>query len=183
MLFVLVLLVIVAAVILAAGWSGGGAMVGGGRGRPTRLKDLAQHPRTRSEQEAIDVFEKICGRPFPTAYPEWLRWRGRPMELDGYNEELRVGVEFSGPLHTKFYPARESYAAYKERVDKDREKIRLCRENGVRLIVIDMSVPRRHLYNYIHSRLYDIGIAPERPFNYMAEVVAVPYENPQLEGT
>jgi hypothetical protein len=144
------------------------------------LKNLAKSPRTRSEKAVIDIFEKITGKKFPTVYPDWLKWKGRPMELDGYNDELKICVEFSGPLHTKFYPARESYAAYHERVEKDREKIRLCRENGVRLIVIDMSIPTRHLYAYINSRLADAGVV-ERPFNYIEEVVAVPYENPQME--
>lgn len=145
------------------------------------LKDLAKHPRTRSEQNVINIFEKITGASFPTIYPPWLKWKGRPMELDGYNDKLKIAVEFSGPLHTKYYPEKETYAMYKERVEKDREKIRLCEKNNVKLIVIDMNVPMRHLYDYINSRLYDIGVIKERPFNYMIETLATPYENPQVE--
>lgn len=144
-------------------------------------KNLVQHPRTKSEQFVVDIFEKITGKSFPTVYLPWLKWKGRKMELDGYNDELKLAVEFSGPLHTKFYSDKETYAKYKERIDKDREKLRLCKKHGVHLIVIDMSIPQRHMYSYVHSRLWDLGIAKEKPWNYMPEMIAEPYENPQME--
>lgn len=162
--------------------------------RQARVKDLSLHPRSKSEQRCIDVLEKTLGRPFPTAYPKWLQWRGRdgreaprPMELDGYNEELGIALEFSGPLHTKHYPDRESYIDYFDRVCKDMEKIKQCRENNVHLIVVDMRTPAWHIDAYIKSRLADIGAKDirgtviARPFDYMPAVVGEPYRNRTVE--
>ena len=176
---------------------GGGLrkIIGGAAGRRNgaALKNLSASPRTKSEQRCIDVLEKTLGRPFPTAYPPWLRWRGcdgkgaaRPMELDGYNEESGIALEFSGPLHTKHYPDKESYKSYFERVCKDMEKIRQCRENNVHLIVVDMMTPTHHLDAYIKSRLVDIGAAdirgePVFVGNYISPQIADPYRNRPLE--
>ncbi len=176
-LLILIFTAIIALLIYV--WHSG--LMRGFNGGAARLKNLAKHPRTKSEQFVVSIFEKITGKSFPTVHLPWLKWKGRPMELDGYNDELKVAVEFSGPLHTRYYPDKESYESYQERVAKDREKLRLCRKNDVHLIVIDMTIPQRHMYNYIHSRLWDIGIAKERPWNYMPEIVAEPYENKQLE--
>lgn len=179
----------------------------GGRDR-ARLKDLAAHPRTKSEQRCIDVLEKTTGQAFPSSYPEWLKWqpsrvlskswRGRdaatrPMELDGYCAPLRIALEFQGPLHTRHYPERESYRDYFERICKDAEKIRQCRAADVDLIVVDMRTPPRHLDTYIRSRLYDIsarrttpvldanGNPIERPWNWMPPETGEVYRNHPLE--
>lgn len=146
-----------------------------------KIKDLQKHPRTKSEEGVIKVLESITGEKFPTAYPKWLVWRGKNLELDGFNEKLDIGLEFSGPLHTKWYPDKEPYTQYFERLLKDIVKKRLCRKHGVRLIVIDMSLPQQHWRNYLLSRLYDIGVVEEKPVSYIDEQIAMPYRNEQLE--
>lgn len=145
-----------------------------------RVKDLTKHPRTKSEAEVIRIIEKITNEKFPTVYPGWLRYKGRKLELDGYSRKLKIGVEFSGPLHTKFYADKETYAQYHERLQRDRAKIEICKRNGVHLIVIDMSIPSRHWVTYIRSRLYDIGYLKEKPLDYMMEKIAEPYENAEF---
>lgn len=208
--FIIFLLIIVIALVFVVGydWFRPYKWVrpydGGRAGQPSaqHFAEEAQHKapclkktqvRTKSEQRCIDILEKTLGRPFPTSYPNWLRWRGRdgrgqprPMELDGYNEELGIALEFSGPLHTKHHPEYETYTAYFDRVCKDREKIRQCRENNVHLIVVDMRTPERHLDAYIKSRLADIGAVdirgePIYTANYMPAFVAEPYRNRPLE--
>jgi len=181
------------------------ALVGGGfdrkhqkSNRRVRVKDLAKHPRSKSEAEVIRFLEELTEKKFPTVYPGWLVWKGRELELDGYNESAGIGLEFSGPLHTKWNPAMEEYTSYFDRIVKDVVKIRVCRKNSVNLIVVDTSLPRMHWRNYIVSRLYDIhsirGITEEshdvntimlnsvKPPNYINEQTAVPYRNAQIEA-
>lgn len=146
----------------------------------SRQKNLKKHPRSRTEQGVIDILESITGKKFPTINPKWLRWRGRTLELDGYNVQLAIALEFSGPLHTKWFPGKESYKKYYERVIKDEAKKEICARNGVTLIVIDMSLPSRHWRNYLLSRLYDVGIGDE-PVIYIEQQTAEPFRNPQLE--
>lgn len=145
------------------------------------VKDLRAHPRTRSEAAVVAVLEELTGAKFPTVNPDWLIYKGRTLELDGYNADLRLALEFSGPLHTKWFPNKESYAAYHERVMRDRAKLRICRKHGVTLIVVDSSLPRTHIRAYLRSRLFDAGHIAERPGDYIAAQTHEPYRNPQLE--
>lgn len=147
-----------------------------------RIKDLQKHPRSRSEAEVVRYLEEITGEKFPTAYPKWLIWRGSNLELDGYNQDLGVALEFSGPLHTKWYPQMESYADYFDRVTKDIVKKRLCKRHNVHLMVIDASLPARHWRDYVKSRLYDYKLISTEPLPYINEQIAKPFRNEQLES-
>jgi hypothetical protein len=156
---------------------------GGSRRRSSkskRIKNLKQNPRSKSEARAIKILEGIIGDTFPTVNPHWLLYNGRTLELDGYNKDKRLALEFSGPLHTKWFPDRESYTKYFERIVKDKVKITSCKANGVDLIVLDMTLPNKHWYNYIKSRLYDYSRI-DKPTIYIAEQFAEPFRNPQLE--
>lgn len=177
LLVFLFFIVLVAAAFLVAGRAkivGGPTQFAGGRERGGVVPK-----RTKSEARAIAVLESLLEAPFPTQHPRWLRG----LELDGYNEELAVALEFSGPLHTKHLADVESYESYRRRVERDKLKKKLCREKGVTLIVIDMTLPPRHWRNYILSRLYDAKrkfAGRELPYlpaaDYIPEQVVEPYE-------
>jgi hypothetical protein len=138
--------------------------------------------RSKSEAECIRALESVTGEKFPQAHPAWLKYRGRPLELDGYNERLKIALEFSGPLHTKWTPLYESYAKYYERIAKDAFKIARCAERRVTLIVVDLSLPRRHHSDYIRSRLQDAGF--DYPvYNYILAQTPEVYRNRELEQT
>jgi hypothetical protein len=122
-----------------------------------RVKDLQKHPRSKSEAAIIHVAENLTGKSFPTVYPSWLVWKGKGLELDGYSDDLKVAIEFSGPLHTKWDQNIESYINYYERIVRDLMKIRLCKKNNVDLIVVDSSLPQQHWKNYLLSRFADIN--------------------------
>jgi hypothetical protein len=164
----------------------------GGRSRTTHkgdiIKVLAVHPRSRSEQNAVTILESVTGASFPTVNPAWLVWKGKTLELDGYNAQLRLALEFSGPLHTKWFPQKEPYSAYFDRITKDVVKLRICKREHVNLIVLDMSLPSHHWRNYLLSRLYDSHatmngalIVPERPDAYIEAQTADPFRNEQIE--
>ena len=57
------------------------------------------------------------------------------MELDCYNSELEIAVELNGSQHYE-YPNRfhRTLEIFKKQLFRDREKERLCKERGVRLI-------------------------------------------------
>ncbi len=143
------------------------------------VKDLKQNPRSKSEKNTIQLLESITKRKFPTVNPDWLVWRGKTLELDGYDGKL--ALEFSGPLHTKWFPGVEPYEKYFDRIVKDIVKIKTCKLYGIPLIVIDSSLPSHHRRNYLLSRLWDLGLVTEEPVVYINEQTAVPYRNPQIE--
>ncbi len=159
--------------------TGGG--VGSKKQKTTRIKDLDKHPRSKSEAEAIRLLENCVNAKFPTVYPKWLMWRGHTLELDGYNEKLKLAMEFSGPLHTKWNPSYESYLIYFSRIVRDVVKQRMCKKHGVKLIILDVSLNKLHWNNYILSRLFDYGMK-EKPVVYIEEQQFIPYRNPQIEA-
>ena len=162
-----------------------------------KLKNLVKSPRSKSEAHAVKTLEEITGLEFPTAFPSWLvddtdkeadkkdgtnrKKSNTVLELDGYNEKAKIALEFSGPLHTKWYPDKETYASYLKRVKRDILKMELCKKNGVSLIIIDAALPRIHMRAYLKSRLYDIGWITEKPFDYILEQKIEPYRNLELE--
>lgn len=148
---------------------------GGAPRRKSTIKDLVEFPRSKSEARAIEILEELTGEKFPTVVPSWLG-----LELDGYNADLKLALEFSGPYHTKWYPAMEPYEKYYERLRNDIRKRQKCKEMGVDLIVLDMSVGPHNYRNYIASRLYDMGRA-EKPAQYIEEQKIIPYRNPHIE--
>jgi hypothetical protein len=140
------------------------------------VKDLKKHPRSKSELEIVTILEKLLGVKFPTVNPDWLSWKGRSLELDGYNEKLKLAIEFSGPQHTKWVSSAEPYEEYEERVAKDIAKREICKANGVNLIVVDYTIPRAYWTHYLKSRLYDYGYISDKPYEYLAEYIPQPYK-------
>lgn len=145
------------------------------------IKDLKKSPRSRCESSMIKYLETITGKKFPSVNPDWLIWKGKTLELDGYNKELNLAVEFSGPLHTKWSPSYESYETYFKRIVRDIVKQKITKNRGVHFFVLDISLPYIHWRNYILSRLHDFGIIEQRPVNYIREQIAKPFRNKELE--
>lgn len=82
--------------------------------------------------------ESHFGQPFPKAWPSWLRSKaGRKLQLDGYNEGLRLAFEYQGTQHYRFVPwfhkTPQEFEAQKQR---DVEKASLCEARGVFLLVV-----------------------------------------------
>lgn len=77
-------------------------------------------------------FEFYLDEKFLRSKPSWLNgW-----ELDGYSDKLKIAFEYNGLHHYKeilYYHKKISLATIQYR---DNEKVRLCNENGVKLIVI-----------------------------------------------
>lgn len=131
------------------------------------IKDLAKHPRSKTEARIVSELEAITGEQFPTVNPSWLTWKGKSLELDGYSEKLKIAIEVDGWWHHHWETTKEPYEAYFERVMKDIVKNKLCKRRGVRLIRVDSKLPREHWRNYLLSRLYDIKFLKEEPAGYI----------------
>lgn len=100
------------------------------------------------EQYIRDLFFHMYGVPFQrTKNLPWLvNKSGNRMELDGYNADLSIAFEHNGQQH---YEMDGHFTTHpnqlKRRMADDAEKVRLCRENGVALVVIPFSVPLKEI--------------------------------------
>lgn len=143
--------------------------------------------RTNSERKAIEILAKLTNKTikdYPTVRPKWLKdpVTNTCLELDGYNKYLKIAIEFSGPLHYKWYPRIESYNKYFQRIRRDILKIRLCKQHGICLIVLEAKLGEHNWRSYIESRLYDCNMY-NRPHKYIPLIKLNPYRDPIMERT
>jgi len=114
------------------------------------------------------LFEHMTGKSFGKHRPNWLRnSRGRKMELDGYNDELRLAFEYQGEQHSRhvaFFHREEG--EFEKRVEDDRRKKELCDHHGVTLLAIEGSIPLEELQIYLTKRLEQARPNMSNSLNY-----------------
>ena len=84
-------------------------------------------------------FEQKFRHPFPNVRPKWLLdKKGRPMELDGYCEELQLAFEHQGMQHYRIVKWGLSTKTQQLTETQKRDQLRqaLCKKAGVSLVVI-----------------------------------------------
>ena len=112
--------------------------------------------RWASENHCRTTVENMFRRPFPTARPDFLKnpESGKNFELDMYNEELALAVEYNGVQHYVFPNVFQTdEAKFLEGLRHDDAKRRLCDSSGVYLIVVPYTVHRDQIRAYIRERL------------------------------
>ncbi len=107
---------------------------------------------SKKEELCRQIIEEIYQKPFPPARPDWLKNpdTGRPLELDCYNDDLKIALEYNGQQHYCFPnhtgQNKESFIA---QVRRDIFKVNKCDEHGVFLINVPYTVPDHLLKEYI----------------------------------
>lgn len=115
------------------------------------------HPRD-SQGEVIcrRVLETLYGKPFRKARPDWLNnsVTNNNLELDCYNAELRLAVEYQGEQHYRynkfFHKNKEDFRNGQYR---DEMKRRMCRDRGVTLIEIPYTIKPENIEFYLRAQL------------------------------
>jgi hypothetical protein len=111
---------------------------------------------SKGEQICRIVLEMIFKVPFPSSRPLWLinPNTGSPMELDCYNEDLKLAVEYNGIQH---YEYNESFHSspdkYVESQYRDKQKKTLCKQQGVFLIVVSYLIALDRIPYYLIRRI------------------------------
>lgn len=93
---------------------------------------------SKGETLCREVFKEIFGKDFINVRPSWLinPETGYRLELDGYNEELKMAFEYNGAWHyeIKKYDWKNDLPGIKHR---DKIKKQVCEKRGISLFVID----------------------------------------------
>ena len=63
---------------------------------------------------------------------KWLRYKN-PMSIDIYIPSKKIGIEYQGIEHFKATPFFGGEKKFEETYKRDKEKIKLCEENGIKL--------------------------------------------------
>ena len=112
---------------------------------------------SRGEIECRNVLEKIFNKPFTKIRPNFLKNEvtgGYNLEIDCYNDELKIGVEYNGVQHYKYIPYfHKNKEAFYNQKYRDEFKRRMCKDNGVFLIEVPYTVKIENIENYIVREL------------------------------
>jgi hypothetical protein len=115
---------------------------------------------SKGEIECRRVLEHLFLKPFPNQRPLFLTnsVTGKPLELDCYNAEIGLAVEYNGRQHYSYTPGmHKSYDAFRTQQYRDDMKRRMCKENNVILIEVPYSIKVESIENYLHDKLREQG--------------------------
>lgn len=111
---------------------------------------------SRGEKLCRSIMENFYGKPFPTVRPDFLMnpETGKNLELDCFNEELGIALEYNGIQHyvypNKFHKTEDEFEAQRARDDHKREQ---CKRSGIYLITVPYEIPHSKIPKFIEYNL------------------------------
>jgi hypothetical protein len=129
--------------------------------------------RSIGEKICCKTLEEIYGVEFKTTRPKFLinPESGRRLELDCYNEKLKIAVEYNGVQHYKFPNfIHKNYEEFEKQVKRDKLKYDLCEKEGVYLITVPYTCPYDKISDYIKYYLPEEVIKRSEEERYVSIV-------------
>lgn len=111
------------------------------------------------EMVSLEACNFLFNTKFKKVRPDWLKNKnGNNLELDIYNEELSLAVEYNGRQHYEYVPFfHNTMEIFRERAGDDELKYRICKERGVNLIIVPYTVGLDEICHYIEEKAKEIG--------------------------
>jgi rubredoxin len=119
-------------------------------------KHWCPYCKNKSQQKFRETIEKYFNASFPSKNPKWLYYpeTGRLLQLDGYNNSLKIAFEFQGQQHYKevsfFHNCGERFESLKKRDLFKKEK---CKEKGILLICVPYWLSEMKWKNLIKRKI------------------------------
>lgn len=114
---------------------------------------------SKGEDECRRFLEERFGRDFSSIRPDWLKnpiGTGKNLELDCYNRELGLAVEFNGIQHYKFTKRfHSSQGDFNEQKYRDVIKRQACKERGITLI--EVPYYEKNISGFLSQKLAQLG--------------------------
>lgn len=118
--------------------------------------------------------EKICRNflttilkvPFPKARPSFLKnpitsgkyGKDHNLEIDCFNEQLKLGVEYNGKQHYHYIPHfHNNFEAFRNQQYRDELKKRMCMDNGILLLEVPYTVKHKDIPMFLYKQLKASG--------------------------
>ena len=99
--------------------------------------------------------KQIYGVEFTSVWPDWLinSETGKNMELDCYNDQIKIAVEYNGIQHYEWpnYTG-QTKEEFLNQVRRDKLKNELCQLNNVRLISVPYKIKHENIYSFLKSK-------------------------------
>jgi len=111
--------------------------------------------KNKHEKECRRILESIYKKSFHSVRPDFLEYtNGHNLELDMYNESLKLAVEYQGIQHYKFNKFfHKSYDDFINLINRDNWKAQRCKELNIKLITVPYTIKFENLREYIIKQL------------------------------
>ena len=114
---------------------------------------------SQGERITRELIERIFNKPFVKNRPKWLKEssKNRSLELDGYNQELKIAFEYQGEQHYYFIPIfHKKIDDFEKQVERDNIKVKICAQQGIKLVQIPYT--KRGDQQFIRDELRRLGV-------------------------
>lgn len=120
---------------------------------------------SRGEQKCKEFVQFYFQKPFEKERPEFLRnpVTGENLELDLFNQELMLAVEYNGAQHYKYnaFMHKNSRERFYNQQYRDILKKDMCDKMGVRLVVVPYNVPEDQIAGFLFQEFKKLGLEPD----------------------
>jgi hypothetical protein len=116
------------------------------------------------ERTCIKIFQYLFNRYFPKSKHLINPETGAGLELDGYDEELKLAFEYNGRQHYEKVGYWQTDEEFESQKNRDRIKAELCQKSGINLIIIPYTVKYKDLYSFIVEQFPEYNF--EKTINY-----------------
>ena len=96
----------------------------------------------KNETACREAIKKVIGKEFPSTWPSFLKG----LQYDGYNEELKIAIEYHGIQHYKPVKKFGGEKKFKKIQERDARKIKLSKLNNITLIIVPYTVTNFEKY-------------------------------------
>jgi hypothetical protein len=107
---------------------------------------------SKGEIQCKIVLEKLFNKPFTKVRPDFLfnNITKQNLELDLYNKELNLAVEYNGKQHYEYVPYfHKSKDSFYNQQYRDQIKKNLCEKNNIVLIDVPYTVKIEHIEQFL----------------------------------
>ena len=117
---------------------------------------------SNGEIECRQVLRKIFNKPFNKTRPNFLNnsvtGGDYNLELDCYDDELRLAIEYNGRQHYDYIPFfHKNKEAFYNQKYRDELKRRMCKDNNIILIEVPYTVKKENIESYLITKLKNLG--------------------------
>jgi hypothetical protein len=117
--------------------------------------------KLKYETKCREIIEGIFNTTFESCRPDFLKnpVTGQNLELDCYNPQLKIALEYDGQQHAQYTPHfhRNDKWKFIYQVRKDDWKNLKCQEHGITLVRVPHTIPFEKLESYIKKKLIKLG--------------------------
>lgn len=129
-----------------------------------RRQQLSANCSSKGEQMCKNFVEFYFQKPFDKTRPDFLKnpVTGENLELDLYNPDLKLAIEYNGSQHYHFnsFMHKNSRDKFQNQQYRDLIKKDLCGKAEITLVIVPYTVPHEQIGTFLLEEFKRLGYEP-----------------------